>query len=373
VFLSKTYPALIVTVLALIAWRRLGGKRILIFLITTALTIVPWFASTAIRFPHEFVHENLQILQHLNENVENWAAPWDQVVFYYWISIFHVYYPAIIASAAIFLWHAWHGKRLGPWIIVAWAAGVIVPNLLATSKPMCATLIGWPALWLMFGDLISRAFRGDRSALGAWLASMLLAVILLNDKSIPTGGENWGRNDLPFAFVMRQHLWVIWQAAAAILAGFALQYIRFPRNAHGAAVGISSLAAIFLASNFFLRKHPAGYIVVAYDVTSINAQSPSFARLGQFAANQLPANAAFLVDEHERLENKIVEFSTDRSCYAATKDNWPQLAAQLAQSGALPYLLTPASVGLPVVYVDLDENRTLYACSPAALAAVNPH
>ncbi len=371
-FLSKTYPALIVTLLALVAWRKLGPKKIATLLISTALTLLPWLLYTAIRFPHEFAHENLQILQHLNENVENWAAPWDQVVFYYWISIFHVFYPAILASVIIFLYHTRREKRFEQILLLAWAVGVITPNLLATSKPMCATLIGWPPLWLIFADLISRALRRDAVSLAAWLTSMLLAAIFLTEKSIPTGGENWGRTDLPFAYVMREHLWVLAQAAIALAAGVALSKVNLSRNAHGAAVGLSSLATIFLTLNFAISHKPRGYAVVAFDVTSINAQSPGFPHLAEFSA-KLPENAAFLVDEHQRLENKVVEFYTDRSSYPATQTNWQSLASQLAQSGALPYLLTPASLNLPVVYVDLDQNRTLYACTPAALAAVSSH
>ena len=138
-------------------------------------------------------------------------------------------------------------------------------------------------------------------------------------------------------------------------------------------MGLSSLATIFLATNFFIRKHPSGYIVVACNVTSINAQTPSFQLLAEYSRGYLPHNAALLVDEHERLENKVVQFAADRTCYPATKDNWRGLAAQLEQSGALPYLLTPASVDLPKVFTDDDDNRTLYACTPAALAAVDLH
>jgi 4-amino-4-deoxy-L-arabinose transferase len=113
-FLSKTYPAFLVTILAIAALRKIKLKGLLTVLLFTVLTIAPWLIWTAIRFPHEFAHANLQILHHLNENVENWAAPWDQVVFNYWISIFHVYYPAVIASAAIFLFHAWRESDSTP-------------------------------------------------------------------------------------------------------------------------------------------------------------------------------------------------------------------------------------------------------------------
>jgi hypothetical protein len=130
---------------------------------------------------------------------------------------------------------------------------------------------------------------------------------------------------------------------------------------------IGVLAMAFLGVFAGIRRHP-GYLVTVWQVTSIDANTPNFVRAGEFAA-RLPWNAAFLVDEHERLENKVVEFATDRSCYPATRDNWPMLAGELEEAGALPYLLTPASLPLPVVFADPEENRTIYACTPAAEAA----
>jgi hypothetical protein len=163
---------------------------------------------------------------------------------------------------------------------------------------------------------------------------------------------------------MRQHIWVLWYVLTAIAAGCALALIQFPPRAHGAAVGFSLLATIFL---FSYRYFP-----ISFQVTSINANTPNFAKVGEFAA-RLPSNAAFLVDEHMRLENKLVEFATDRSSYPATEQNWPKLAHELEQAGALPYLLTPASVPLPVAFVDTDNQRTIYACTPAAESAAAIH
>src|SRR4051812_12419641 len=79
-FLSKTYPALIVTGIAIIAWLlsrrrnrdvafRVSGRHLLLFLVTTILTIAPWTIYAAVRWPREFAAENLRILSHLNENV----------------------------------------------------------------------------------------------------------------------------------------------------------------------------------------------------------------------------------------------------------------------------------------------------------------
>ena len=71
-------------------------------------------------------------------------------------------------------------------LILVWAAGVMIPNLLATSKPMNATLIGWPAAWLMFGDLISRAIAGDTFPLATWLTAMVTGIIFLNRQFHPS-------------------------------------------------------------------------------------------------------------------------------------------------------------------------------------------
>lgn len=372
-FLSKSYPALIVTGLAMVAWYfyrpRFSGRSLLSIILTTMVVVLPWIFWTAIRFPAEFRHENLQILHHLNQNVENWAAPWDQVVFNYWISIFHVYYVAVLAAALIFLLRAFQGKNRDMWLILAWAIGVTAPNLLAVSKPMTATLIGWPAMWLMFGYVISLAFRGDRLALGAELAALLLAIFWLNNDSIPTRTENWGQIPTGIGIIMRQHLWVLWQLLIALSCGIAATQIAFSRRILRRLQAITVAAAVFLAVVCWRWNHPLGYGIVAFEVTQINADHPNFTKLREFA-DRLSKNSAILVDEQVRLENKLVEFATDRTCYSATEQNWRQQAEDLEHAGALPYLLTPQTLPLPVIYVDIDQQRTLYACTPDADAAM---
>src|SRR5439155_24330349 len=82
-FLSKTYPALIVTVIAVAAWlitRRISWRGLLLMIVTTVITIAPWTIYCLVRFAHEFVESNLRILGHLSENVENFAGPWDRVI-----------------------------------------------------------------------------------------------------------------------------------------------------------------------------------------------------------------------------------------------------------------------------------------------------
>lgn len=379
-FLSKTYPALIVTVVALAAWllprtalargsaRCLSARGVGWIILATVVIAAPWMTYTAVRFPDEFSYENLQILHHLNQNVENWAAPWDRLAFGYWISIFHVFYPAALAAGIWAIVRAAQTRDLKIWLVIAWTLGVMTPHLLVTSKTMSATLIGWPPAWLLLGFMISRAVRGDHWALGIWSISMLLAAVWIRADDIPRQG--WGPGPGGFGSIMMQHPWVIWHVAAALIGGcIAALALAGPRMrwARGGLIGASCVLALLVAVRGGRRDHPAGYVRETIAVTNIDARTPDFSDIGNFAAH-LPANAAFIVDERERLENKLVEFATDRSCYPLERHDWQPTARALTATGALPYLVTPGALDLPIVYEDPARN-IVYACTPAAQRA----
>ena len=377
-FLSKTFPALIVSGVALAAWllprtflargkvSRLGGRGMGWIILATAVTAGPWMASTAIRFPDKFSYENLQILHHVNQNVENWAGPWDRLAFGYWISIFHVFYPAALAAGIWAVVRAVQKHDLRLWLIIAWTLGVMTPHLLVTSKTMSATLLGWPPAWLLLGYLISRAVRGDRWALGIWSICMLLSAAWIKADDIPRQG--WGPGPGGFGSIMFQHLWVIWHVVAALIGGGLVGWLiatsqrRWPR---WGLIAVADATMLLVATRGWTGDHPAGYVRVAIQVTQSDARKPDFSAIGDFAA-KLPPNAAFIVDEQERLENKLVEFATDRSCYAMELNDWRPTARALTAAGALPYLVTPSTRDLPVVFVDAAQNRIVYACTPAA-------
>jgi 4-amino-4-deoxy-L-arabinose transferase-like glycosyltransferase len=367
-FLSKTYPALIVLGLALLAWlfrpikRRKKVRELAIFLIAAAATALPWNLYAAIRFPREFAFENLNILHHLNENIEQWAGPWDRIVFDYWISEFHAFYPAMLAGAIIATVRAVQTRRIGLWLILAWATGVAIPNLLATSKTPTATLIGWPPMWLLLGFLVSSALKADRWALGTWFVSIMLAILLLNNQSIP--GIGWGYDSGGAGALMRQHLWVIVHLAAALGVGAVVGRLPLRRTM----IILPILAAIPLLLDWRKTENPRGYLALAWRVTEINQNRPDFSAFGAFAA-KLPANAAFVVDEQSKFENKLMEFAADRSCYALENQNWRALAGALIQAGALPYLASPVDQRLPMVFDDAEAGMKVYACTPAAARA----
>jgi 4-amino-4-deoxy-L-arabinose transferase-like glycosyltransferase len=363
-FLSKTYPALIVSGLAIVAWllpqTRLRHRDVLIILLATLATILPWNFMAAIRWPQQFFYENFYTLRHVTESIEDWGGPWDRVMFDFYIRIFRTFYPLALAAMVLVIQRTWRHRETKTWLLIAWSLGVLIPHLLARTKTPSATLIGWPAMWLILGYLISQAIRGDAAALGAWLIAIILA-LLISAADIPIEGRGYAATP-GFAVIMRQHIWVIWQMLAALLGAAAFAVIL--KNRRHAMFRTASVC-IAAAIAFFLF---AGYVRAAWQVTQIDKETPNFQTIGRFART-LPSNAAFMVDEQVNIENKLIQFAADRSCYWVKDLHWEPMGREIINNGGLPYLITQQKVDLPIVLVDEQDHRTVYACSPGALAA----
>ena len=114
-FLSKSFPALIVTGIAVAIWlisRRIKSKGLITILIATAAIILAPMFYIDIRFHDEFVYEQSAVISHLDANVEGWAGPWDRLLFDYCIGVFHVFYPAVLAATLIGLFRAIKQKEM---------------------------------------------------------------------------------------------------------------------------------------------------------------------------------------------------------------------------------------------------------------------
>jgi 4-amino-4-deoxy-L-arabinose transferase len=227
--LSKAYPALIITGLAIVTslMSRLRARHVAMLLITTLVVIAPWVVWCLVRFAREFLAEQALILRHLNADVENWAGPWDRLAFDYLARSFHMFYPMLLAGMLLLLWRAWRGRDARPAFVIAWFVGVVIPHLLATSKTPSAALIGWPAGWILLAVMIDRALRGDALLLGAWLGAAAVGVVW--PARFATQGMGWSDPPL-FAGVMRQNMWVVWHAAIALAAAAGAGVARGPGN-----------------------------------------------------------------------------------------------------------------------------------------------
>lgn len=379
--LSKWHLALLVTGLVVVAWAlpkmrlvghdepRLAGRGLLIILISTILTIAPWLIYIELRFPHQLAFINRFVFQHLNQNMSNWAGPWDRLLFDYTIQIFYVYYPAVLAAMVWTIPYAFKQRKIGIWLMLAWAIGVFVPNVLAETKTPSSTLIGWPACWLILGFLVERACEGDRWAMGIWLVSMLLPAALLTRSAIPQqtmGYENY----LYPGYLMVQNLWVIGFVLGALAGGWLMGSLLITSRNTQAFSFLAGALTIFLAIRWWggsqPESPPLGYVQVAWRVTQFRDRDKNdFSSLGSFA-NTLPANAVFIVDERVKSESFLLQFAADRTCYAAPGD-WRVMANQLIAVGAIPYFVTPEKMTLPALFTDEVLGRTIYACpTPAA-------
>lgn len=397
--LSKSYLGLLVTGLALVAWlwpwvlvrvrpgkantgderwRGLSGGQFGMIVAAMLVVALPWNLYALIHWPQQYLASNSLILQHLSGNVENWAGPWDRLMFGYWIAAFRAFYVPMLAAVIIVSVRAVQGGRrhLGQWLVLAWAVGVLAPHLLATSKTPTGTLIGWPACWLLLGNLVSNAVRGDRWALGAWAIASVLAAMTLTNGGIPD--EGWGYDSANrFGMVMWEHAWVLWHLAAALAGGAAIAWAvaragESRQRLYWALVAAASIAMVVSFLRWPTSRPRRQDLAIGYVRLAWNATRPAdrgYTVVGDFG-RLLPDDAVFLVVEREKLQYVQIMFATDHTAYPVTPGQWPSVAQRLGNAHALPYLLSGEPVaGLPALLSDPLIQQTLYACTPNSLAA----
>jgi 4-amino-4-deoxy-L-arabinose transferase len=361
-FLSKSYPALIVTGLCAAAWvmgrPNLKGKSLAIVLASTAVTVLPWLIYAYIRWPEALTQESTHALRHMTEDIEQWAGPWHRVVFDYWARIFYLYYPTIIAGVVVAIIHARRREDGKLVLILLWIGGVLAPHLVAQSKTMTATLIGWPGMWLVLGYLIAQAIRGEPLALGTWLGGMLMA-LLVRGGNMPAE-----RSDVTimetFTQVLQHQGWILWQPAAALAVGALIWRVYRP-SARPWLIGVASLAMLVLAVRWWGDGRVRGYAYLAVRVTQIPGDQPDFKSLGVAIRDQLPASAVLLVDEKTKLENKLIQFYADRTSYPVNPQQLVPLVKAVVDAGGKPYLITPsADLDFTQVIHDAPTSRYVY-------------
>ena len=371
-YLSKTYPAFVVTGVALLAWLlplwgfarqstlRFRGRHVLILLAATLVTAAPWTIYCLIRFPREFYWEQLQVFRHLTHDVEQWAAPWDRLVFDFSLRIYLWFYPAVLVATVLMLRAAWREKSLALWLLLAWGLGVLIPHTLATSKTMTATLIGWPPFFLLLGVLIIRAIDGDVLCLGAWAVATVLAALVaaLVRRAIPSQG--WGYPDPPaIAAIMRQNIWVLWHVLAALagaaLAAFALRKEWLTRERRIVLVIIASLATLYLGG----RMARLAWRVA--DGRPDLRDRPSFVELGPAINEALPADAVILLEVRQKMEHIAAMFFIDRTVYPVDPDSIEPTAQAIRAAGGIPFLATERNLPLPRALPEALDGRLVYA------------
>ena len=235
--------------------------------------------------------------------------------------------------AGLLGWRAWRERDANIWIALAWLVGVILPHLIATSKTPTAALVGWPAGWILIGCAIDRGLRGDALLLGAWFGAAVASVA--SRTLFARQGMGYPQPPI-FAGVMRDNLWIVGHGLIALVCAIALTSAMRRLNARSrATIGIFC-TVLAIAASVCLR---ARYLRAAWLITEQNRNAPSFAEIGRFARASLPENAVILVDETTKLQDKIVMFWTDRTCYPLAEHAQEQIDA-VRRAGGRAYIVS---------------------------------
>jgi len=380
-WLTKSHPAFIVTGVAaflFLATRsnrfapspaKLSGRQFVVLIGATLATILPWTLYTAIRFPQEFAASQGMILHHLTQNVENFAAPWDRLLFDYLPQLNLQFLPIGLAAGVIVARAAWRDGKLLWLLPPAWWIGFIVPHVVAVAKTPSQTMPAIPALLMLIGLALAEV-RRERFAAVTLLTSVLLAIVWRRHPE--TGGFGYPP-DYHFGQIARQNLWVIVEPAIAATVGF----LSLPlRGRPGGGGGRLATPITIEAPSPHLtspRGRGTGMAIViglailtvsagrlCWQVTRIPDTGLALRQIGPFVRGHLEPNVVLLVEEQKKLERTTVMFYTARNAYAVTAETGRDVTARVKAAGGVPYLLSARDLPLPIALRSPSDGRTLY-------------
>jgi 4-amino-4-deoxy-L-arabinose transferase-like glycosyltransferase/predicted RNA-binding Zn-ribbon protein involved in translation (DUF1610 family) len=371
-FLCKSYLAAVLFGVAMTGWLlpfvrlaprdqfRIGVWQLLTLAGITIVTVAPWQIYCMIAFPEEYWHEHAQVWRHLYSNVEQWAAPWDRLLFDYLIAINGVFYtPILMAMIALFAKGVTE-RRAGYWLVLAWSLGVIVPHVFAVTKTPSATVLALPANLLLLGFLIACASRLERAPLIALTAILLMCLILPPVVRNPGHGYPHVSG---FGGVMCQALWVLIHLGVALV-------VMIP----SAAIAFAARRLIALEENATLRwmgrmllLFCAGAMIwlcwqtidAAWRVVAMDLNDPASVEVGAFVSEGLPDNAVLFCEQRKGYEAVALMFYTDRTCYPLATRNLEEVGPLILQNGGVPYVVTYRRLPLEVVHA-CRRGPTIY-------------
>ncbi|RKU27295.1 hypothetical protein C6497_11120 [Candidatus Poribacteria bacterium] len=323
-------------------------KDLGVLFVSGILTVAPWVTYCLIFHTKEYIWEHKRVIDHLNTNVENWAAAWDRPLFEYMPLFYPFFYAVIFAFVLCLIVVLIRKWRLPELFLLAWAIGVIVPHTLAETKTPSATMIAVPPLLICLAFVMSKAWeKRDWLYTSIWGSSMLSLVIITYIATKYKGRYSF-RNILPieaikgFAPFVARHIWIVEQLIgfAIIFAAVLLIYeILHRRKWHRwTLTGLRTIALIltvFYAGN---------YVNTAYKVTSKNVQIPLYVKSGERIQRELPDNACFFTDDERTGAHFDLMYYADRSTYQinnvhrSTPRNYISQAKEARSAGAIPYL-----------------------------------
>lgn len=321
-------------------------------------TVAPWVIYCLIKYPREFLWEHKRVIDHLNTNVENWAASWDRPLFEYMPLFYPFFYAALFAIVLcliVILLIRWELPEL---YVLAWGIGVIVPHTLAETKTPSATMIAVPPLLICVAVVISRSWRRkDWSYTSIWSSAMLSIAAISIGSTLVHGGK-WvlgkvsgkGLAFIQFDFIkgfapfIHKHFVIIEQLICfGILLALLYRLYQLLRKERTQKWIWLSLRIVALVISLFLAGR---YVYAAYRVTEQNAQIPLYVESGKRIQKEFPENACFFLDEARTGAHFDLMYYADRSTYLVSTADTNALQKVVRQArearakGAIPYLFS---------------------------------
>ena len=319
-------------------------------LLAGILTVAPWAIYCLIKYPQEFIWEHKRVIDHLNTNVENWAASWDRPLFEYMQLFYPFFYAALFAVVLCLLVVMFKRWRLPELFVLAWAIGVIVPHTLAQTKTPSATMIAVPPLLICLAAVISRAWqRRDWLYTSIWGASML-SIVGITAIVVQTKGNIQIRNMIPidgirsFAPFIHKHFGIIEQLIAfgVLLAIFRTIYLEIREKEWQKWIWLGVRIVALVIAVFYAGR----YVHAAYKVTERNTQIPLYVESGKRIQRELPENVCFFLDDERTGAHFDLMYYADRSTYqinnihAKAPRNVARQAREARAAGAIPYIFS---------------------------------
>lgn len=330
-FLSKTYPAFIVTGVALVAWLapylalakmedcHLRWRHILGLLGVTLLVAGPWTLFTAIQYPIEFKISTLVTFSHFTEDLQGWGAPWHKLLWNYNWQMYGGFYVLIVLAVILSakrtfgsgIAKALRLKRLtgiiepdfGLLLLYGWGFGVLIPFLLATTKTPTATLIGMPAFLLILGNFIVRTTRNKKED-------------------------------------------------------------GFPKRAlRKVCMGVLILLLTHEVFNAWWMTRPD----IFYQVNEKHTKPRTFSEVANFVQAQLPDHAVLLTEVHrdnQYADHLRLMFLTSQTVHPYHgQAGLLGFCTQIQKHSGIPYIITFRKLNLPVIFKSYTDRITIYSPS----------
>ena len=348
--LSKSFPALIsvgvLFSLAFLAWwwkssLRISRRALVVFTTSMVLTIAPWFMWCWFKFNDLFRHELWAQLRHLDQDVEQWGAPWDRLLFDFLPRLFDMIWPLGVCASVLAIVRALRTRDLRLAAIVLWWFGALVPHLLAASKTPSGTLVGWPALALLIGWLVNDVVNRRGPAVGAMLACLLASFAWPLD--LPRSAEVGYPPGYWFGLLAVRNQQVFWHILIGLLGALIFNRLRLRDQEW-------KIANTIIASFSLWVICTLGY--GTWRITTVGRPTVAFPEL-RAVVEKLPENTVILLSNRTRSEHLIAMFWARRSCYDVPESNWQSVIDGIREMRGRPLVLTDSEFkGEVIAHVD---------------------